>query len=213
MATTGPDEYAPRWRRMWQDLRLTPPPVLEDVIAAYADPSRHYHSIEHLADCLGCFDEVRGMAERPGEVELAIWFHDAIYDSAGHDNEALSAEWARQVILDAGGSEEMAGRVGALIRATDHRAPPGSGDAGLLCDIDLSILGAPHDRFERYERQVRAEYGWVPDRQYREGRAAILRRFLARPRVYATDVFSRRFEDQTKDNLIRSLARLEQGGS
>ena len=61
------------------------------LLAAYAEPQRHYHSTQHLAECLHGFETVRHLAQRPAEVALALWFHDAVYDVQRHDNEAQSA--------------------------------------------------------------------------------------------------------------------------
>jgi predicted metal-dependent HD superfamily phosphohydrolase len=153
------------------------------------------------------------LADNPALVELAIWYHDAIYHTARTRNEAQSAEWARRVVIEAGGTEEMAGRVGDLIMATDHLEPAVGADATLLCDIDLVILGASPERFDRYEQDIRAEYRWVPEAQYREGRRAILQQLLARARIYVTDAFFGRYEDQARSNLERSLERLAEGGA
>jgi predicted metal-dependent HD superfamily phosphohydrolase len=47
-----------------------------------------------------------------------------------------------------------------LILATRHDVSPPGGDAALLVDVDLAILGSPAERFDEYERQVRQEYSW-----------------------------------------------------
>jgi predicted metal-dependent HD superfamily phosphohydrolase len=92
--------------------------------------------------------------------------------------------------------------------ATRHDAVPGDIDAQVLVDIDLSILGAEEKRFDEYERQVREEYGWVPEPIYRDKRKAILESFLARATIYNTARFIERYEPRARANLARSLARL-----
>ena len=42
---------------------------------------------------------------------------------------------------------------------TRHDAVPRSADEKALVDVDLWILGAPQERFDEYEAQVRQEYG------------------------------------------------------
>jgi predicted metal-dependent HD superfamily phosphohydrolase len=55
---------------------------------------------------------------------------------------------------------------------------------------------------------VRREYSWVPEEAFRTARAAILARFIARPRIYATDYFFELLEAQARANLRYSLDRL-----
>ncbi|MGI0485845.1 hypothetical protein ACN4EK_10435 [Pantanalinema rosaneae CENA516] len=148
------------------------------------------------------------MAKHPGEVEVALWFHDAVYDVKSQDNELQSALWAKQALLKCGISDEVAERIYALVLATDHSLPPRSADAQLLVDIDLSILGASPERFEQYEVQVRQEYEWVPRSQYSDKRQAILQGFLNRPFIFSTEQFRNQFESQARENLQRSILRL-----
>jgi predicted metal-dependent HD superfamily phosphohydrolase len=162
--------------------------------------------MQHLGECLGWFEREKALAERPGEVALALWFHDAIYDVHAHDNEALSAEWARTALLAAGANAEAAGRVHALVMATRHDAVPEGRDAELLIDIDLSILGAERLRFDEYERQVHAEYAFVPDEVRLPRRRAILQRFLDREAIYATPRMHALLEARARTNLQRSIA-------
>jgi predicted metal-dependent HD superfamily phosphohydrolase len=185
--------------------------VYEELVAGYAEPHRHYHTARHLHECFAMLDGVRGDAERPGEVELALWFHDAVYDTRRHDNEERSAEWARAVVARAGLDAAVGERVSALIMATRHDATPVGADACVLVDVDLSILGAEAARFDEYERDVRAEYAWVPDALFKRERRKILRRLLERPQLFNTRRLRAQLEAQARENLARSLARLESG--
>ena len=90
-------------------------------------------------------------------------------------------------------------------RGATHNAVPAAPDEQLLSDIDLSILGAPPDRFREYEAQVRKEYAWVPDALFHRERGKILQGFLARPSIYATELFRARLEAQARENLASSL--------
>lgn len=179
-----------------------------ELIAAWSEPHRRYHTLQHLDECLALFERVRPLAQAPGEVALALFFHDAHYDPRRHDNEERSACWARASIVQAGAAAAVADRVQALVLATRHDAVPAGADAQLLVDIDLAILGAEPQRFDEYERQVRLEYAHVPEPDYRAGRTHILRRFLARPRIYSTAPLAAWFEAAARQNLARALARL-----
>lgn len=198
------------WRQAWSDLGLAAPParVLDALLARWAEPHRRYHTLQHLDECLAQCASSRALAEHPGEVAIAVWFHDAVYDTRRHDNEAESAAWAVRVLREAGASDEVASRAEALVMATRHSVPARTADERLLVDIDLAILGASAARFDEYDRQVRDEYGFVPEAVFREKRAEVLRGFLERPAIFGTAAFAGRFEAAARGNLARALARL-----
>ena len=152
---------------------------------------------------VAAFDGARALAERPDEVELALWFHDAIYDIKGHHNEQRSADWARDALRDAGVDTGSAQRVHDLVMATRHTAVPSAQDERLLVDIDLSILGAERARFDECEQQIRREYAYVPGFLFRRKRREILKGFLDRPAIYSTPHFHDRLEARARDNLRR----------
>lgn len=173
---------------------------------AWAEPQRHYHTTQHLRECLALLEPELHSAQHPGEVELALWFHDAVYDPKGKDNEARSADWACQALVQAGADEAVQQRVRALIMATCHDAEPVDPDACLLVDIDIAILGAEPARFAEYDAQVRAEYRWVPGWLYRRKRKQVLAGFLARPAIYGTERFRARLEERARENLFSVTA-------
>jgi predicted metal-dependent HD superfamily phosphohydrolase len=200
------------WRELWKALGAA---RAEEVLRAallkrYSEPHRHYHSGQHLDECLRHLAGARGEAERPAEVELALWFHDAVYDPKRPDNEARSAVWAVEAVTAAGLAPEVAERIRKLVMVTRHDEAhaPATADERLVVDVDLAILGAPLGRFEEYERQVRAEYSGVPGVLFRPRRRAILKGFLGRDRIYRTAYFHDRFEAKARENLQRSVARL-----
>jgi predicted metal-dependent HD superfamily phosphohydrolase len=194
----------------WNGLGVEAPGdhLYEELVTRYSAPERHYHTLQHLDECFARLAESRQLAEHAHEIELALWFHDAIYDVRRQDNEERSASWAEEVSLRAGLSQRVAACVRDLIVATRHDAVPDSGDSRLLVDIDLAILGAPVKRFDEYERQVRQEYAWVPDILFRHKRREVLEIFLARPHIFSTDYFHARYEAQARANLERSIAAL-----
>lgn len=195
------------WSRYWGGLgaRGDGLPLRDALLAGYAQPHRKYHTLQHLEEVLSLFDGVRWLAARPAEVEAALWFHDAVYDLNRHDNESRSADWAQRALLEGGVPAEAADRVHGLVMATRHDIEPAGDDARLLVDIDLAILGAGRARFDEYERQIRDEYGHVPDLVFKEKRHAILRGFLARPRIFGTGHFHAGLEDAARANLRRAL--------
>ncbi len=176
--------------------------------AAYADPSRAYHTAEHIEDCLSLLDESRILARHADEVEAAIWFHDAVYVAVRTDNEERSAELAGASLRAANVASDITERIMSLVLETRHETIPYEHDAALLCDIDLSILGRSPEVFDRFERQIRQEYAMVPELIYRSRRSEILRRFLSRSSIYQTRWFRQRYERQARANLERVLTTL-----
>jgi len=200
---------AARWDALMRSLDL-PLDVATHaaLVAAYREPHRHYHTARHIDDCLEKFDTLRDQAAQPDAVELALWFHDAIYDPYKSGNEERSADWAVAFLGGAGASPALAARVRELILATRHEAVAADRDTAILIDVDLSILGADEERYDRFEREVRKEYRWVPRPLFRRERRRILTSFLARERIYATDAFHRRYEEPARANLARAIRAL-----
>ena len=206
MKAAGPE----RWIRLWREIAAKgdPLPIYQDLVSLYSQPHRHYHNLRHIAECLTGFDSARRLAQQPVAVELAIWFHDAIYDTHAQDNEEKSAELATRRISEAGGDPHFSGSVRALIMATKTHDAALHPDAPLLVDLDLHILGQPDAQFREYEAQIRREYDWVAEAMFAARRAEILERFLARERIYTTDPFLTMYERQARTNLQNSLRKL-----
>ncbi len=198
------------WLELWARLgaAVTDEMLFHDLIARYSEPHRRYHTVQHLEECFGRFAELKGEAVHPQEIELALWFHDAIYDTRRQDNEERSADWARSTVLAASLPTSVAERVHALIMATRHNAVPSGTDEQIVVDVDLSILGARPERFDEYENQVRDEYFWVPGMVFRPKRRAILKEFLERPTIFSTQKFIDAYEAQARQNLERSIKQL-----
>ena len=195
------------WQRLWNELgaHTVNGGLMNQLVAAYSERHRHYHTLQHLRECLAHAEAVRTLARRPAELELALWFHDAVYDPHRGDNEERSAQWAHASVVAAGCDAAIADRVRDLVLATRHHEAHEDVDTQLLVDIDLSILGASYSRFDEYERQVRAEYAHVDDAAFRAGRSRFVQGLLARPSLFATDVYRGTLEKRARENLQRSL--------
>jgi len=151
---------------------------------------------------------VRSLVRDLVAVELAIWFHDAVYDPRGADNEERSAALAENWLTAVQANKTLIHAVCQLVLATKRHDISRYEDAPVLVDVDLSILGQPPERFWEYEHQIREEYRWVPADVFAARRAEILEGFLARPRIFATAIFSHRLEAQARVNLRAAVARL-----
>ena len=187
-----------------------PAPVAADLLRRWSEPARTYHSLRHLDDCLVQLDAAPAQHTDRDLVESALWFHDAVYDPRAGDNEDRSADLAREELRKVGVTAARADAVAALVLLTRNRAWPEDAEGRLVCDIDLSILGRPADEFDRYDREIRTEYQWVPETHYRRERAVVLRGFLERERLYLTPYFRERYEQLARANLRRAIARLDE---
>ena len=202
---------AASWDAAWSALgRPAPAGPQVELLNAWAEPHRHYHDQRHLRECLALWARWRGLSACAGEVAVALWFHDSIYDPQAGNNELNSAAWAARSLIRADLASETAQRVHDLVMATQHDAPAAGADAQLLVDIDLSILGSPPERFERYDQDVRKEYAWVPGFRYRDQRALVLQGFLDRQRLYHGEAAVALLEGQARINLAAALSRLAQ---
>jgi predicted metal-dependent HD superfamily phosphohydrolase len=203
-------DVATQWSQTWNDLGLQPASstVLDSLLARYSEPHRAYHTRHHLQECFIEFQRVRHLCGHPGEVQCALWYHDAIYDTTASDNEKRSAELAEEALREANASVDIRERIRTAIMATKHDEVPALQDACFVVDIDLSILGAARERFDEYERQIRLEYSWVPEAEFRNARRSVLQGFLQRDTIYLTQDLRGRYEKQARTNLQRSLARL-----
>lgn len=183
--------------------------VSAQVLARYREPHRHYHGISHLAGGLRVLDEIADTLVSAAEVELAFWFHDAVY--ATHplaQNEERSAELAYEACLRMGIREVTGRRIGSMVRATKAHAGDDP-DTCALFDVDLAILGSDPLTYATFERDVRAEYRWMfLEGIYRKARMRVLRAFLARPSIYVHERMRARYEGHARRNIEGALREL-----
>ncbi len=208
----GPPGLPARFTALLRRLGSTSEPgaLYAALVTAWAEPHRAYHGSSHLADCLRELDEAPPEREARDPAEVALWFHDAVYDPRASDNEHRSAAWARRALREAGVPDDVAAEVSRLVLLTRHGDPPEPADptGALVCDVDLSILGRSPEEYDRFERLIRAEYAWVAVPIYRAERARVLARLRRRDPLYLTRYFRRRYQTAARANLDRSLEAL-----
>jgi predicted metal-dependent HD superfamily phosphohydrolase len=184
--------------------------VRDDLIVRYREPLRRYHTMAHIEDCLAQAETSTDLSpEARALLKTALWFHDAIYDPQRTDNEAASARLAVEALKSTGRPEAEIAEIERLILLTaGHEVAADDMLGARLVSIDLSILGAPPARYDAYARDIRAEYGHVPEALYRPARAAVLRHFLEAERLFPDPVWATRLEARARDNLRREIASL-----
>jgi predicted metal-dependent HD superfamily phosphohydrolase len=214
------DALLPRYLDVWARLGVHAGAAMPQGMAlldAYADMNRHYHSLSHLADVLEKLDWAKEALARSGElppgdnsrmfdlIELALFYHDAVYDAKARDNEAQSRDLfiadARSFGLPTADIETVA----RLIDVTADHGRAAALDEKILCDCDLAILGAEPPRFAAYNDAIRAEYRHVPAAEWNVRRAAFLKSVRERPLIYQTEAFQQRYDAAARHNLAALL--------
>ena len=182
--------------------------LFDELVECYGEPHRRYHTLEHVAACLEWLDRLRESALRPAEVALALWFHDVVYRPASRSNERRSAQLAGARLAAVGIDRQACDRIARAIEATrTHDAV--AGDAALVVEIDLAILGASPAAFDRFEAQIRQEYAAIPEPLFRAGRRRVLQRFLARPAIFQLPQLHAALETKARTNLVRRVRALD----
>jgi len=186
-------------------------PVFDLLVAAQSSPDRYYHNLEHLGEMFRVAGRLAIFCDDPQAIQLAIWFHDAVYDPRAKDNEARSADLAILLLGPLGVPAGVLERVTRMIRLTAHVTsdmPPGDRDTAALVDADLAILGAGEERYRRYAADIRKEFAWLPDEDYRTGRIAVLERFLSRERIYNHEMIYTEGESRARANMTAEIESL-----
>jgi predicted metal-dependent HD superfamily phosphohydrolase len=213
------------WQQFWAGRSISSPDsfqrqeidrIFNLLIAAYTQPDRHYHNLEHIYHVLTILDRFNSEhlppSERlldPSSVILAAWFHDFVYDPQAADNEAQSAKAATELLSNLGIISIDLDRIERLILATKgHQIDPTDADLCIFLDADLAILGSDSMRYCAYRRSIRCEYDWVDDTTYRTGRSRVLVSFLQRERLYYTDLLFSELEAIARVNLQQEIALL-----
>jgi predicted metal-dependent HD superfamily phosphohydrolase len=182
--------------------------VFRQLITAYSASGRHYHTLQHVQVLLDAVAHEASTLHDVTVVQLAVWFHDAVYNALRDDNEARSAELALKFLAETTFPESRQQRVATFIERTkDHTQTQPDDDTGLqvFLDADLGILGAPEEKYWQYARQVRQKYRLVPDFLYQRGRRKVLEKLLTTPVLYRTPSYRARLDAAARRNLQAEL--------
>ena len=176
----------------------------------YQGGERFYHGAEHIIQCLEKLDEAEEECGRHPEVELATWFHDAVYVAGNSDNERKSAEWFRD---RANGylTDQCIQHVCDLITITEHRNQPQTDTEKLMVDVDLSSFSLPFDQFLRDGSNIRKEFKAYSDEKFVAGQRNFLTSLISRSSIFSTEYFFQHYEPRARDNINRLLEMYDQG--
>ena len=186
--------------------------VFKELQDSYSEPGRHYHTPKHIEHCLAQFDLAADKMDDADSVEVAIWFHDLIFDVNASDNELQSARRFAELARDSM-DDEFKSRVHDLIMSTAPPRMPKTKDQEFMLDIDLSSFGLPWDDMLRDSIAVRQESDKLSDAEFFPGQRAFLESLVSREHFYFTDFFRSRIEDAARSNIKRYLKNLREQSS
>jgi predicted metal-dependent HD superfamily phosphohydrolase len=178
----------------------------EDLLARWSESHRKHHTVTHLHEMLDAIGQLAdaGMQFDREAVELAAWFHDAIYEIGRDDNEDRSADLARELLASSPIRDEVARLV--LVTKT-HKVADEDVNGAVLNDADLSVLASPAQRYRAYTQAIREEYAAVPDEVFKPARAQVLTSLLDGP-IYHTQPGRERWEERARRNVTDELREL-----
>jgi predicted metal-dependent HD superfamily phosphohydrolase len=173
----------------------------QDLLARWSGTHPKHHTVAHLHEML---DAIGRLAESGIEfdreaVELAAWFHDAIYEIGRDDNEDRSAELLT--------SSPIRDEVARLVLVTKTHKVADDDVNAVMCDADLSVLGSDALRYRTYAAAVREEYTDVPDEVFKPARAQVLSSLLDGP-LFHTAAGRERWEQLAQRNIEDEIGAL-----
>jgi predicted metal-dependent HD superfamily phosphohydrolase len=177
-----------------------------NIIAAYSEKHRVYHNLNHLKHFFG---ELAVVPNVTPAMLLAVWYHDIVYKPGNKHNEAKSAKIALDAIDVLGLDPAIGMRTAQLIEATQsHEAVKGDIEACYFLDADMAILGSSMPTYLKYADAIRQEHGKIPAFLYRRGRKKFLQTLLVQDRLFHTELFYERYEQQAHINIVEELLQM-----
>lgn len=174
----------------------------EEVKTSYSEKGRHYHNLQHLTDMHGELVEVKKRISDFSSLVLALVYHDFIYRAKSSDNEAQSASYAEKIMFECNIPYAVMKKVSTLIHATKTHQGFLDQDGLFFLDADISVLGKDSATYLSYSAAIRKEFKMYPDFLYKPGRRKVIAHFLEMDRIYKTDYFYHKYEEQARKNLL-----------
>ncbi len=183
--------------------------ICEIIFAKYNEKHRRYHNLSHINALLFHAEKFTEKFADFQSVQLAIWFHDVIYNPKSFSNETESAKIAVEFLTKINVPNKTIEKVELMISATRKHASNGLDfDGKLFLDLDLAILGQNESVYQNYSQAIRKEYSFVPWFLYKRSRRKILENFLQREIIYFTQEIRQDFETQARINLANEIKEL-----
>ncbi|MDY7013311.1 MAG: hypothetical protein SVX43_06835 [Cyanobacteriota bacterium] len=203
---------------MWNDLANTrnfergiSDSILNNLLCRYTEPHRKYHNLSHIESMLGEFLQLKPKLEEPDLVLIALYFHDAIYNTTSKTNEEDSANLCAEQMTKLGFRRDEIKKVADMILATKSDRFSPERNPNLLVDIDRSILGSRLADYQSYAKGIRDEYltSGFSTQQYCAGRIDLfLNMQLAKTTIFISPEFAH-LDSQARQNMLWEKQELE----
>ncbi len=172
----------------------------------YSGKKRYYHTFRHLDHLLEQLAVVKSELTDWNTILFTLFYHDVIYDALKSDNEEKSAELAIKRMQQLQVPFKLIESCKEQILATKSHVRSGNPDTNYFTDADLSVLGQDWEVYSAYFKNVRKEYAVYPDLIYNPGRKRVLQHFLSMERIFKTDYFFEKYENQARENLEKEIS-------
>lgn len=201
-------------RHQWDELCTTinlPKDISEryflDLKKHYSESHRAYHNMSHIWSLLHISQVYQKHVIDPITLQLAIWYHDIIYNPLKKNNEQKSADYFKKLFSQFLNEKQLLEVDNMIVSTAKHMPISDSHDLSLLLDFDLAILSTESSIYKAYSEAIRKEYWIYPDFLYHKGRRKVLKHFLERPQIYFNGFFREKNEKQARENLSGELNR------
>jgi len=172
-------------------------------IMNYYSLGRHYHTIDHIIYMLDNVKDFKLTSKKKLKLEIAIWFHDIVYDSKRKDNEQRSANLANFFLKMVGVPKRHRKEVEQLILITSHKEIPKNKLEKIICDLDLKAMSESWQLENSFK--IRKEYSHLSYDDWNKGRKEFLESMLLKKYIYNTSEYRDGLEVKTRTNLIEEL--------
>lgn len=178
-----------------------------EVLSRYNERHRFYHTATHIRRI---FEFAQKMNLQLSSTQnLAIFFHDAIYEPSGKMNEENSADLLYTLCYpECEADNEMLKSASSIILATKHHVSDDQ-ETGEVLDLDLMEIGLDWDRFCYNNRNIRKEFSFVSDEKFNEGRRNFFQSLLEQEHIFNTLPFRNKYEEAARTNILLTLTEIQ----
>lgn len=177
-----------------------------------AAPERHYHDYNHILFMLDFAKKHNIKLSK--EQQLAIWFHDAIYDVNKTDNEIgswalLDAILSQYVNTESNFNDDQDDYYDYIVTTKDHlfdNSIIATRATHTILDLDLAHFSLPRNEYLQTVERLRKEYTISYD-DFNKGRSNFLTALIKKGFIYYTPEFTQ-FEAAAMQNIQQDLKEL-----